>query len=646
MPPLWTPDTNRIAQSRLTAFTTHLASRGHQLEFYGDLHALSVRTPDVFWNELWDFAGVIGDQGARVLERPDAMPGARFYPDARINFTENLLRRRDDAPAIIALSERGDERTLTWADLARQVMRAARALRDSGVRPGDRVCGIVANIPEAIIAALGAAAIGATWSSCSPDFGIQGILDRFGQISPTVLLAVNGYEYGGKRHDVIGKLKEVVPQLPTLKRVVVIPFGEERADLNGIAQAARWDEWLGAPSSSATTFERFAFNQPLYILYSSGTTGVPKCIVHGAGGTLVQHLKEHQLHCDIRRDDRVFYFTTCGWMMWNWLVTVLACEATIVLYDGSPFHPATRLFDLADRADLTLFGVSAKYIDGVNKAGLTPRETHKLTSLRTIASTGSPLSPESFDFVYRAIKSDVHLASISGGTDIVSCFVGGNPNAPVWRGEIQVPGLGMDVDVFDDEGRSLKQEPGELVCKAPFPSMPVGFWNDPGDAKYRAAYFERFPGVWHHGDWICSTEHGGYVIFGRSDATLKPGGVRIGTAEIYRQVEQLSEVVESLAVGQEWHGDERIVLFVRLAPGLTLDTDLKRRIGAHIRANASPKHVPARIIQVTDIPRTKSGKIVELAVRSVIHGREVKNREALANPEALELFRGLPELAS
>jgi acetoacetyl-CoA synthetase len=646
--PLWAPGPDRIAGTQLTAFIRHLEFRtGRSCGTYADLHALSVKQPESFWPALWEFTGVIGERGERVLERPGEMPGARFFPDARVNFTENLLRRRDDRPALVAVSERDELRTVTWSALAGDVTRVARALRSARVKPGDRVCGIVANVPEAIVAALGAAAIGAVWSSCSPDFGVQGILDRFGQISPSVLLAVNGYDYAGKRHDVIARVREVVPQLPAVRQVVIIPFGDDSADLTGIRGAIRWPDWLGPAASGGNHYERFPFNHPLYILYSSGTTGIPKCIVHGAGGTLVQHLKEHQLHCDIRPGDRVFYFTTCGWMMWNWLVTVLASEATAVLYDGSPFHPsAARLFDLVDRHDVTLFGVSAKFIDAVNKSGTTPQKTHRLTSVRTITSTGSPLSPESFDFVYRSIKQDVHLASISGGTDIVSCFVGGNPNAPVWRGEIQVPGLGMDVDVFDDDGRSLTEEPGELVCKSAFPSMPVGFWNDPGDAKYRAAYFERFPGVWHHGDWMSSTEHGGYIIYGRSDATLKPGGVRIGTAEIYRQVEQLEEVAESLAVGQEWQGDERIILFVRLAPGRTLDDAMKKRIADHIRRNASPKHVPARIVEVSDIPRTKSGKIVELAVRSVIHGREVKNREALANPEALELFRGRPELST
>jgi acetoacetyl-CoA synthetase len=507
------------------------------------------------------------------------------------------------------------------------------------------VAGIVANVPETIIAALGAAAIGAVWSSCSPDFGVQGVLDRFGQISPTVLFAVDGYHYAGKTIDCLPKLAPIAQALPSVKQLVVIPLLHDRPTLDGLSSAMHWADWLGSASKLEAAFEQFPFNQPLYILYSSGTTGVPKCIVHGAGGTLLQHLKEHQLHCDIQPGDRVFYFTTCGWMMWNWLVTVLASNATLVLYDGSPFHPdGNRLFDLADRHRMTLLGVSAKFIDAVHKAGLEPRRTHDLSSVRTITSTGSPLAPESFDFVYESIKADVHLASISGGTDIVSCFVGGNPNAPVWRGEIQCAALGMDVDVFDESGQPAGGQPGELVCRRPFPSMPVAFWNDPDGAKYRAAYFERFPGVWCHGDWIRRTEHDGFIIFGRSDATLNPGGVRIGTAEIYRQVEQIPEVLESLAVGQSWDGDERIVLFVRLADGVTLDRALRTRIAERIRQGTSPRHVPARILQVTDIPRTRSGKIVEIAVRHVLHGRPVANIEALANPEALDQFKDRLEL--
>ena len=644
--PLWTPDRQRIAQSKLAAFTSALAARtGRSFSDYHALHEYSVVDRGAFWRAVWDFAGVIGDSGERDVIDGSRMPGARFFPDARLNFAENVLRRRDDGPAIIATTEPGAERTLTFAELRAEVSRVAQALRASGVVAGDRVAAIVANVPEAIIAALGAAAIGAVWSSCSPDFGVRGVLDRFGQIAPRVLFSVDGYFYAGKRHDCLAKLEEVARALPSVTRVVLIPLAEASPTISQVPRALLWDEWLAPYSAAEIAFEPLPCSHPLYILYSSGTTGVPKCIVHGAGNTLLQHLKEHQLHCDVKRGDRVFYFTTCGWMMWNWLVTALASEATLVLYDGSPFHPSgARLFDLADRTGVTLFGTSAKFIDAVSKAGLVPKDTHNLGTVRTITSTGSPLAAESFDFVYRAIKSDVHLASISGGTDIVSCFVGGIPTAPVWRGEIQGPALGMAVDVFDAEGRPVRHEAGELVCTAPFPSMPIGFWNDPDGALYRAAYFERFPGVWCHGDWVRWTEHDGFVIYGRSDATLKPGGVRIGTAEIYRQVEQLPEVLESLAVGQAWQGDERIVLFVRLAPDIRLDDTLRKRIADRIRQNTSPRHVPARVIQVSDIPRTKSGKIVELAVRNVIHGRPVTNREALANPEALDLYRHLPEL--
>jgi acetoacetyl-CoA synthetase len=634
--PLWQPDASRVAGSNLTAFVAWLKDRGlGDFPDYAALHHWSVSDRAAFWSAVWDFCGVIGEKGEPSLIDGERMPGARFFPNASLNFAQNLLRRRDDTPALISFTEPdtepGSGRQMTSAELYDQVSRCAQALRAAGVVRGDRVAAFVTNTPETIVAALASASIGAVWSSCSPDFGTQGVLDRFGQIAPKVFFAVSAYDYGGKRHDVRARIEEIASRLPSVTTVVQIPDS--------------WESFLAPFTPAEIAFEAVPFNHPLYVLYSSGTTGVPKCIVHGHGGTLLQHLKEHQLQTDIKPGDRVFYFTTCGWMMWNWLITALASDATLVLYDGSPFVPdGNRLFDLADQTGITLFGTSAKFISAVEKAGLRPAETHQLTSVRTITSTGSPLAPESFDFVYSSIKRDVHLASISGGTDIVSCFVGGQPNAPVWRGEIQTAALGMDVDVWDVDGRPLREEPGELVCTAPFPSMPIGFWNDPDGAKYHAAYFDRFPGIWCHGDWIERTAHDGFIIYGRSDATLNPGGVRIGTSEIYRQVEQLPEVVESLAVGQQWEGDERIVLFVRLREGLTLDDTLRKRIGGHIRANTTPRHVPAKIVQVSDLPRTKSGKLVELAVRNVIHGRAVPNVEALANPDALALFRNLADL--
>jgi acetoacetyl-CoA synthetase len=646
---LWRPTPERVAASRLTAFVrTVQEAEGRAFDSYKALHDWSVRSVPHFWTHVWEFGGVLGEQGERVVEHLDRMPDARFFPDGRLNFAENLLRRRDSAPAIIAATEQGRDRQLTFGDLYRNVARAAHALRRSGVHAGDRVCGVVGNLPEAVVAALASSAIGAVWSSCSPDFGADGIVDRFGQIEPAVLVAVDKYFYGGKQFDCRKKLAEVAGRLGTLKEMVLVPIGDEDrpSPVPGSVRTTGWNEWLSA-ASDTLEFERFGFNHPLYILFSSGTTGVPKCIVHGAGGTLLEHLKEHQLQSDIGQSDRVFYFTTCGWMMWNWLVSSLASGATIVLYDGSPVYPhQSSLFDLADRVSVTMFGVSAKFIDASRKAGLRPKATHKLETVRTIASTGSPLPAESFDYVYDAIKSDVLLASISGGTDLIGCFVGGNPNAPVWRGEIQSAGLGLDVRVFDPAGCRVTEKPGELVCATPFPSMPIGFWNDPTSAKYQAAYFARFPGVWHHGDLIQSTCHEGFIISGRSDATLNPGGVRIGTAELYRPVERVPEVIESLAVGQRWDNDERVILFVRLASGVVLDDDLRRRITDQIRTHTSPRHVPARIIAVGDIPRTRSGKIVELAVRHMIHGEPIQNRESLANPDSLELFRNLPELQS
>jgi acetoacetyl-CoA synthetase len=578
------------------------------------------------------------------------MPGARWYPDAKLNFAENLLRKDDVSTALVFWGEDRVKRRLTHHDLRDGVSRLAQGLRALGVKPGDRVAAYLPNMPEAIAAMLASAAVGATFSTCSPDFGVRGVLDRFGQIAPKVLFAVDGYFYNGKRIDTLDKVREIAAGLPSLELVVVVSYLEDRADVTRIPGARCYEDFVAAYAAGEIRFEQLPFDHPLYILFSSGTTGVPKCIVHSAGGALLKHLSEQQLHCDIKPGDRLFYFTTLGWMMWNWLASGLASGATLLLYDGSPFvHDGNILFDYADAEGATHLGTSAKFIDAAAKAGIEPAKTHKLESLRTVLSTGSPLAPEGFDYVYRSIKRDVCLSSISGGTDICGCFVLGNPILPVWRGEIQCRALGLKVEVFDEEGRSIKGEKGELVCTRPFPSLPLGFWNDAGGDKYRAAYFESFPGVWTHGDWCEITAHDGMVIYGRSDAVLNPGGVRIGTAEIYRQVEQLDEVVESLVIGQTWPpgeiGDVRVVLFVRLREGLVLDEPLTARIKHRIRENTTPRHVPAKVLQVPDIPRTKSNKIVELAVRNVVHGRPVKNVEALANPEALEHFRNRPELA-
>ena len=646
--PSWAPSADWIAATRLTAFRRTVERQwGVDLPTYEALHRFSVVDLERFWTSVWDFTGVVAEtRGERVVEHRDRMPGARFFPNARLNFAENLLRRRGDDDAIVFWGEDRVRRRISGRELYTQVARLARALRSWGIQPGDRVAAYLPNIPEAVIGMLASASLGATWSSCSPDFGVPGVVDRFGQIEPRVLIASTSYAYAGTRHDRLSYVREIRASIPSIERTILVPNPED-ADrpADRLPDTVAWSDLLAQHPATEIEFTALPFDHPLYILYSSGTTGVPKCIVHGAGGTLLQHLKEHQLHCDIRPGDRVFYFTTCGWMMWNWLASTLASGATLLLFDGSPFHPSGNvLFDYADAERMTLFGTSAKFIDSLRKAGLHPAETHRLDGLRTITSTGSPLVAESFDFVYDHIKRDVHLASIAGGTDIVSCFVGGNPVGPVWRGEIQVPGLGMKVEVWDDDGRALHGEKGELVCTASFPSMPVGFWNDPDGHRYRAAYFERYPGVWHHGDYVADTEHHGFVIYGRSDAVLNPGGVRIGTAEIYRQVERLDEVVESLVIGQAWEGDVRVILFVRLRPGVALDVPLRARIAAEIRRHTTPRHVPARIVQVNDIPRTRSGKIVELAVTNVVHGRPVKNLDALANPEALDLYRDVPDL--
>ena len=641
---LWQPSPERVAAAGLTAFIEFGRRRwSRPLPDYAALHAWSVDQPEEFWRSVWEFGEVIGTAGDRVVSG-SGMPGTKWFPEARLNYAENLLRRRDGADALVFWGEDKVRSRLSHADLHSAVARAVAAMRAAGVGVGDRVAAYMPNLPETIIAYLAAAAIGAVFTSASPDFGVQGVLDRFGQVEPVLLIAADGYWYNGKAVDNRERVAQIKAQLPTVRQLVVVPYLELERD-----GALSWADFLGDGPAPALHFEPLPFAHPLVIMYSSGTTGVPKCIVHCAGGALLQHIKEHRLHGDVRRDDRVFYFTTCGWMMWNWLVSALACGATLLLYDGSPFlRRGATLFDYADAEGMTHFGTSAKFIDAVAKIGLKPAASHRLTALRTMFSTGSPLVAESFDYVYRDIKADLHLASISGGTDIISCFVGGNPLSPVHRGEIQCAGLGMAVDVVDEQGHAVRGAKGELVCTRSFPVMPLGFWRDDDGQKYRAAYFDRFPGIWCHGDFAERTGHDGFVIYGRSDATLNPGGVRIGTAEIYRQVERLDEIVESLVIGQTWPpgdmSDVRVVLFVRLREELTLDDELRARIKQVIRDNTTPRHVPAKIVQVADIPRTRSGKIVELAVRNVVHGLPVSNIEALANPEALEQFRGRDEL--
>ncbi|HWJ05800.1 MAG TPA: acetoacetate--CoA ligase [Steroidobacteraceae bacterium] len=644
-PPLWQPSPGRVAASNLSRFHTEAVARGAPREaYYPALWRWSVDRREDFWAALADFAEVVWERGTGpVLQQRDRMPGAVWFADTRLNFAENLLARRDDHAAVVFVNERGTRRELSYRELHAEVARIAAGLRDLGLRPGDRVAGFLPNLPEALVAMLATTSLGAVWTSCSPDFGIHGVLDRFGQVEPRVLFTADGYYYGGKTLDSLGPIRGVLEHLPSVERVVVIPYLEAGAGTLDLPHVTPWHDFGRAGAD--LSFERVPFDAPLYVMYSSGTTGVPKCIVHGVGGTLLQHRKEHLLHCDLKPDDRLFFFTTCGWMMWNWLASGLATGCTLVLYDGSPFAPDRDvLWRLAQDERVTHFGTSPKYLAALQKEGGDPARDFDLAALRVVLSTGSPLAPEQFDFVYEHVKRDVHLASISGGTDIISCFALGNPWQAVRRGELQGPGLGMQTEVYDDDGNAVVETQGELVCSAPFPSMPIGFWNDPDGRKYRAAYFERFENVWHHGDYALQTRDGGFVILGRSDAVLNPGGVRIGTAEIYRQVEKLDEILESLAIGQEWEHDVRVVLFVRLRQGVELDAALEKRIRDVIRSNTTPRHVPARIVAVPDIPRTISGKIVELAVRETVHGRPVKNTDALANPAALEHFRNRDEL--
>ena len=666
--PLWVPAAPE--ETNLRAFCAALEHAGHgSFADYIELHAFSVAEPEAFWSAAWDFCEVVAEtRGERVFEPGAEIYDGRFFPDARLNFAANLLRRCDDSPAIIFNGEAGVRRELSWAQLQADVRRIAGTLGGgAGIGPGDRVTAWLPNIPETCELMLATAALGGVFSSCSPDFGANGVVDRFGQIRPRVLVAVDGYRYGGRDFDCLERLAEVGPRLPGLEHLVVIPFLDPTPDLGGVPGAVLWEDFLasGPPAAggAAPLFAPLPFDHPLYVLYSSGTTGVPKSIVHRAGGVLLKHLVEHRLNCDVRPGDRVFYFTTAGWMMWNWLMSALASEATLVLYDGAP--DPVRLFDLTDAEGITLFGTAAGFIEATSKRGLSPRRTHRLERLRTITSTGSPLSPEGFEYVYGEVKPDLHLASISGGTDLCGCLVNGDPTAPVHTGEIQRPALGLAIDVFDEDGRPCPPgTQGELVCTNSFPSMPLGFWGDRADGetgelagpalgvapgpRYRRAYYERFPGTWHQGDYARWTPNGGMVIAGRSDATLNPGGVRIGTAEIYRCLEAVPEVAEAIVIGQPWQGDTRIVLFVRLSgdSGGPLTEELTGRIRDRIRRGASPRHVPARVLAVDDIPRTRSGKLTELAVRDVVCGRPVNNTEAIANPEALEQFRDRPELAS
>ena len=645
--PLWTPSPERIEQTNVTSLINKInADWDVSLTNSEHLHQFSVTEMEKFWRSLIEYAELNGETwtGPELVDR-NKLPGAKWFPEARFNYAENILKRRDDADAFVFWGENKVKRRMSFKTLYDQVSSISQALKGMGVGPGDKVAGYLPNLPETIIATLAAASLGAAWSSCSPDFGAQGVLDRFSQIKPKVVFCANGYHYNGKTHDSLGKVEEIVIQLPSVEHVVVIEYLDGAPDLSGLKNAQHWGDVIANHAPNEIEFAQLPFDQPLYIMFSSGTTGAPKCIIHSAGGSLLKHASEHLLHCNMKRDDRIFFFSTCGWMMWNWLVSSLAWGATVLLYDGSPFYPSPKiLFDYVDAENMTLFGTSAKFIDALSKNGVRPMDTHDLGSVKIMCSTGSTLAPEGFDYVYGAIKKNVHLVSFTGGTDIMGCFMSGDPTKPVWRGELQQAVYGMDVDVFDDNGKSIQGEKGELVCKQPFPSVPLGFLGDPDGSRYHDAYFAVYDNIWCQGDFVEHTEHGGYIMFGRSDATLNPGGVRIGTAEIYRQVERLDEVKESIVIGQSWDNDVRVVLFVVLSAELTLDDKLTKKIQNQVRANCTPRHVPAKILQVEDIPRTKSGKITELAVRDVVHGRVVKNVEALANPEALAFYEERVEL--
>ena len=643
---LWRPDDCQIKNANMTMFIEDVNEHyGLVLSSYDELYKWSIDNIPDFWKAMWSFGDIIHSEDfEEIVNDLNKMPGASWFTGARLNYAENLLRFRDDRPAIVFKGEEKVTRSITYAELYDEVARLARALRDAGVKTGDRVAGFMPNMPEAIIAMLAATSIGAIWSSCSPDFGIKGVLDRFGQIEPKILFTADGYFYKDRGFDSLERISGIIGSLPSVEKIIVVPYTQEMPDTGRLPNAIMYKDFLSKEEGRDIKFEQLPFDHPLYIMYSSGTTGIPKCIVHGAGGTLIQHLKELMLHTDLKRDDNIFYFTTCGWMMWNWLVSSLAVGSTLLLFDGNPFYPdAYALFNFAKEQSMTVFGTSAKYIASLENAGV-KLGSDDIPTVRAMLSTGSPLSEENFEYVYKDIKSNLVLSSISGGTDIISCFALGNPIGPVISGELQCRGLGMRVKAFDDLGNSVINQQGELVCTAAFPSMPIYFWNDPDTAKYKAAYFNKFPGIWHHGDYILITEQGGVIIYGRSDATLNPGGVRIGTAEIYNVVENMAEIEDSIVVGQDWDNDVRVLLFIKMKDGVELTEELVKNIRTQIRSNTTPRHVPEKVIAVADIPYTINGKKVELAVRKAIHNQEIKNKDALGNPESLELYKDLEEL--
>ncbi len=644
---LWEPSEEQIKTSNMYRFMQVVNDKYNQaFNDYASLYDWSIEKIPDFWATLWEFADIIAAKPYdQVIDDVSKMPGARWFSGARLNFAENLLRYRDNRSALIFKGEAQESIKITYAELYDEVARLAKSLREAGVQTDDRVVGFMPNMPAAIIAMLAATSIGATWSSCSPDFGIKGVLDRFGQIKPKVLFTADGYSFKGKNVDSLERIANILKELPSIEKVVVVPYTEQNADINGIPNAVHYNDFKSSESNLDIKFEQLPFDHPLYIMYSSGTTGLPKCMVQSTGGILIHHLKELMLHTDLKREDTIFYFTTCGWMMWNWLTSSLAVGATLVLFDGNPFHPHPgALWEMAQEEKVTVFGTSAGYIAALQNSGVKPGENYDLSKLRAVLSTGSPLSVEGFEFIYNEVKSDLQLASIAGGTDLNGCFALGNPMGPVYAGELQCRGLAMDVRAFDESGHEMINREGELVCCKPFPSMPIYFWDDPDGSKYHSAYFDVFANIWRHGDFVTVTDHGGVVMLGRSDATLNPGGVRIGTAEIYRQLEQMEEVEDSVVIGQNWKNDIRVILFVKLAPGYELTDDLKNKIKQTIRTNASPRHVPAKILSTPEVPYTLNMKKVELAVKKIIEGQPVLNRDALGNPEALDYYADLAEL--